>query len=89
VLLSLLSKALKPREITYSRTPSVALEICNFLMPEKSQAFCIEGRRLVHLVFTMATLTRKVVRDSIGQWIFVQQAWDLIPVTGQSNVQEC
>jgi len=36
----------------------------------------------------MGTLTRKVVHDSIGPWIFVQQASDLIPVTGQSNVQE-
>jgi mannose-6-phosphate isomerase-like protein (cupin superfamily) len=28
----------------------------------------------------MGTLTRKVVRGSISQWIFVRQAWDLIPL---------
>jgi quercetin dioxygenase-like cupin family protein len=37
----------------------------------------------------MRALTLKVVRDSIGQWIFVHEAWDLIPMTGQSNVQKC
>jgi hypothetical protein len=34
----------------------------------------------------MGALTRKVVRDRIGQWIFDHQ--DLIPVTGQSKVRD-